>query len=432
MGADGPLPSARSSWKSVRLGFETEYDGGDSKALAKNEDDRKVTGDLHGLDIHVGGNWRNAVPTWTGSMAPGVERFGARLVMAVVDLLAHTPALLCLVIFVLYAISRFTRDRKYFKADTIKKSRGGPPNDPNAPVSVNYFPSRKCNYTCGFCFHTDTSSYVLPIEDAKRGLWLLKEAGMRKLNIAGGEPFLYPQLLTELLRYCKEELNIESTSIVSNGSKIREKWLRENCEWLDILAVSCDSFNPATNQKIGRGDDGGNVVRLFRIADWCREYNIKFKLNTVVNAHNWNEDMVADIERLSPFRWKVFQCLIVAGENDDETRKRDARDFLVSEEQWRTFCDKHKHLPCYVPEDNKSMASSYLLLDEYMCFLDKGEGKMTKSESILQVGVSKAMKQVFWDKNSFVERGGVYDWARSDMFQQNGCSSNDGKKDLEW
>ncbi|KAF5252039.1 hypothetical protein FANTH_2993 [Fusarium anthophilum] len=109
---------------------------------------------------------------------------------------------------------------------------------------------------------------------------------MRKLNIAGGEPFLYPRPLTELLQFGKEELGLESISIVSNGSKITEKWMRENCQWLDILAISCDSFNPETNKKIGRGDDGGNVIRLFRIAEWCREYGIKFKLNTVVNIHN--------------------------------------------------------------------------------------------------------------------------------------------------
>jgi radical S-adenosyl methionine domain-containing protein 2 len=88
---------------------------------------------------------------------------------------------------------------------------------------VNCFPSQKCNYSCGFCFHTETSSYVLPVEDAKRGLRLLREAGMRKLNIAGGEPFLHPRFLTEILRYCKEELGVESVSIVSNVSKIRQK-----------------------------------------------------------------------------------------------------------------------------------------------------------------------------------------------------------------
>ncbi|KAI9162985.1 Radical S-adenosyl methionine domain-containing protein [Paramyrothecium foliicola] len=302
---------------------------------------------------------------------------------------------------------------------------------PDAPVSVNYFPSRKCNYTCGFCFHTETSSYVLPIGEAKRGLRLLKDAGMRKLNIAGGEPFLYPHLLTQLLQYCKDDLRVESISIVSNGSKIRETWMRNNCQWLDILAVSCDSFNQETNKRIGRGSDGGNVARLFQIAEWCRKYGIKFKLNTVVNAHNWNEDMVSNIEKLAPFRWKVFQCLLVAGENEDESRLRDARNFLVTDYQWQVFCDKHKHLSCYVPEDNTSMASSYLLLDEYMCFLDKGEGKMTKSESILKVGVKEAMKQVVWDRKAFVERGGIYDWSREDMLQQGGCQ-NDGSKNLDW
>jgi radical S-adenosyl methionine domain-containing protein 2 len=200
---------------------------------------------------------------------------------------------------------------------------------------------------------------------------------------------------------------------------------------LDILAVSCDSFDPETNKRIGRGNDGGNVIRLFRIAEWCKKYGIKFKLNTVINAHNWHEDMVNNIERLAPFRWKVFQCLIVAGENDSGERKRDARTFLVTDEQWRIFCDRHHHLPCYVPEDNTSMASSYLLLDEYMRFLDKGDGMVTQSESILKVGVREAMKQVIWDKKSFVKRGGIYDWGRSDIVQQSGCSSGD-RKELQW
>jgi radical S-adenosyl methionine domain-containing protein 2 len=354
--------------------------------------------------------------------------------MPVASLLSSMHPFTYLLLVALCAVSAYVWLQRRFYSGLIDKPtnlRSTQTKATNAPVSVNYFPSRKCNYTCGFCFHTETSSFVLPIEEAKRGLRLLKEAGMCKLNIAGGEPFLYPRLLTELLRYCKEELRLESVSIVSNGSKIREKWMKENCQWLDILAVSCDSFDAETNKKIGRGDDGGNVVRLFCIADWCKKYGVKFKLNTVVNAHNWNEDMAVQIEKVAPFRWKVFQCLIVAGENDSEDRKRDARTFLVTDEKWRVFCDRHQHLPCYVPEDNNSMASSYLLLDEYMCFLDKGEGMVTQSESILKVGVQQAMEQVVWDKKSFVERGGIYDWGRSDMVQQDGCVPN-ASKELEW
>ena len=30
------------------------------------------------------------------------------------------------------------------------------------PVSVNYHFTRQCNYSCGFCFHTAKTSYVLP------------------------------------------------------------------------------------------------------------------------------------------------------------------------------------------------------------------------------------------------------------------------------
>lgn len=302
-----------------------------------------------------------------------------------------------------------------------------PTTDSDVPISVNYFPCRRCNYECGFCFHTDTSGFILPIDDAKRGLRKLKEAGLRKLNIAGGEPFLQPKFIGEIIRYCKEILKVESVSIVSNGSKITEAWMEKYAKYLDILAISCDSFNSDTNKKIGRGTDGGNVARLYKIAEWCKQYNIKFKLNTVINAYNWDEDMTSEILKLQPFHWKVFQCLIVAGENDNETRKRDARKFLVTNEQWNTFCDKHKHLPKFVPEDNKSMAGSYLNLDEKMCFLDKGEGEMKKSPSVLEVGVKEAMKEVVWDKKAFDDRGGVYDWTKQD-----GCGTAQAGSKLEW
>lgn len=51
-----------------------------------------------------------------------------------------------------------------------------PPEQP-IPRSVNYHFTRKCNYECGFCFHTAKTSYMLNIEDAKRGLLMLKNTG---------------------------------------------------------------------------------------------------------------------------------------------------------------------------------------------------------------------------------------------------------------
>jgi radical S-adenosyl methionine domain-containing protein 2 len=297
------------------------------------------------------------------------------------------------------------------------------------PVSVNYHFSRKCNYECGFCFHTEKTSSILSLDEAKRGMKLLKKAGMKKLNFAGGEPFLYPKFMHELLCYGKEELGIESISIVSNGSKITKKFLGENAAFIDILAISCDSFDPKTNIKIGRGRSGQNVEQLTKVAGWCQQFGIKFKINTVVCSLNWDEDMTRPITQFQPFRWKVFQCLIVTGENDNEQRKRDARSFLVSDEQWKAFCDRHKHLKCFVPESNDVMKGSYLILDEYMRFLDKGDGEEKASESILDVGVRKAMTQVRWERSTFVGRGGLYDWTKA---SKPGCSSGDKVEELEW
>jgi radical S-adenosyl methionine domain-containing protein 2 len=76
------------------------------------------------------------------------------------------------------------------------------------------------------------------------------------------------------------------------------------------------------------------------------------------------------------------------------------------------------------------MKGSYLILDEYMRFLDKGDGEEKASESILYVGVRKAMTQVRWERSAFLERGGFYDWTKA---SEAGCGSSGGKaEELEW
>lgn len=273
--------------------------------------------------------------------------------------------------------------------------------------------------------------------EMKTGLKLLRDAGMRKINFAGGEPFLYPEKLAMLCRYCKEDLQMESVSIISNGTKITKKWLEKYGQYIDVLGVSCDSFNEATNVKIGRGT-GENVKTLFLIRRWCSEYGIKFKLNTVVLLWNWEEDMATIIEKLDPFRWKVFQVLPVGGENDAseaetelDQRKRNVRDVLITDGQFAAFCKKHQHLSCFVPETNDLMASSYLIVDEYLRFLDKGNGIERASASILDVGVSTALAQVIWDQDAFEKRGAMYEWSRDLQSQSKGCGTV-SLKDLEW
>ncbi|KAA6412686.1 MAG: IFN-inducible and antiviral [Lasallia pustulata] len=238
---------------------------------------------------------------------------------------------------------------------------------------------------------------------------LLKAAGMRKNNFAGGEPFMKPGFLGQLAKYCKETVHLESVSIVTNGSKVTADWLAEYGQYIDIMAVSCDSFDETTNVKIGRGT-GSHLKKFQQLCRTCKEYGVMFKVNTVVNRYNFQEDMNSAIQEIGPVRWKCFQVLIVPEENGSKEALRDATKFVISDDKWKLFCDKHKHQKCFVPEGNDVMASSYLLLDEYLQFLNKGVKDPTKS--ILEIGVEKAMKDVYWDERAFNERGGVYQWSK--------------------
>ena len=288
----------------------------------------------------------------------------------------------------------------------------------NKIVSVNYHFTRKCNFNCGFCFHTQKNIEKLPIEDSYRGLQILKEYGVKKVNFAGGEPFTESKYLGELIKKCKEEIKLEKISIVTNGSLVKKKFFEDFGKYIDVFGVSCDSFNNETNIKIGRGKKGDNVTKLFEIRDWCKEYNIKFKLNTVVCNLNKDENMVENIKKLNPDRWKCFQVLMVKGENEDSTKLRDVTKFQINDDEFNKFIERHKEIKCLIPESNNTMKSSYLILDEKMRFLDKGDGEEFMSESILDVGVEKALEKIKYDEEEFKKRGGDY------LFKNNNIIGN--------
>jgi radical S-adenosyl methionine domain-containing protein 2 len=206
------------------------------------------------------------------------------------------------------------------------------------PVSVNYHFTRECNYNCRFCFHTNTSSHLATVADAKKALLLFRDAGMEKVNFSGGEPFLKPKFLEQLVRYCKEELHV-AVSIVSNGSLIREDWLKRNAKCIDYIAISCDSTCEETCLEIGRHDramKGDHVGNTRRAAELIKRYGVRLRLNTTVTKASFTEDMHELIQQLQPDRWKVFQCLPIDGENIGPTAKKDARDLPA--ERRRVLC----------------------------------------------------------------------------------------------
>jgi len=122
-------------------------------------------------------------------------------------------------------------------------------------------------------------------------------------------------------------------------------------------------------------------------------------------------DHIAEID---PFRWKVFQVLLLDGENTgtDSGSIRDARKLIITTEQFQAFLDCHKAQPSLVPEDNDAMKDSYLNLDEEMRFLNCKDGWKRPGRSIFDVGVFEALRDSGFDQKTFIDRGGIYDWGR--------------------
>lgn len=269
---------------------------------------------------------------------------------------------------------------------------------------VNYHFLRTCNYACKFCFHVSKTSRVASVDDAKTAMDVLKSVGMTRINFSGGEPFLKPKMLGQLITHA-QDIDV-SPSIVSNGSLIREKWMQRYGHMLDALAISCDSFDPVTLFKIGRyAPSRDHLQQLHNVRDWCDMHDIHFKINTVVCQPNKKETL-HEIEVLQPDRWKVFQCLLIDGENAGPDALSDGASMVVSDEEFESFSQRHSHIP-HVAENNATMRNSYIIMDEDLCLLDNRQGSKRQTVSVLE-DVQGALTECGFDADAFRRRNGEW------------------------
>ena len=283
----------------------------------------------------------------------------------------------------------------------------------NEVTTVNYHLWKSCNMSCGFCFATflDLPPQVatcLPQDDSVRLITLIAKAGFRKINFAGGEPTLCPWL-SELIRHAKS-LGL-TTSVVTNGSRIKEAWLDNLDVCLDILAISIDSIDPENQRKIGRTVKGKLPMTegdYLGIAESARARGMRLKVNTVVNRHNVDEDFRSFIKAMGPERWKIFQALPVEGQNDFHFDE-----FAITPDEFDQYVSRNRSVHQdgirVIPENNEAMTGSYLMIDPQGCFFDNTKGEYTYSSPILSVGVQTALAEIRVYPDRFIDRGGLYE-----------------------
>jgi len=146
----------------------------------------------------------------------------------------------------------------------------------------------RCNFRCFYCkpikeFKYISHSEVLRYEDLYFLLRVLKEYGIKKLRVTGGEPFVRKGLIDFLYNSIKI---IKNTHLTTNGYFLYKHIKELKKINIKSINVSLDTFSKNTFFSI-TGFDGLNQV-LKGIYE-SNKKNLNIKINTVIMKKNIDE-----------------------------------------------------------------------------------------------------------------------------------------------
>lgn len=280
-------------------------------------------------------------------------------------------------------------------------------------IVINWHILEKCNYKCFYCFAkygceaslrksikngVSKDQIKIILHNLYNGLDSHFKDYSFRLNIAGGEPLLSPNLGYII----KEAKSIGfSMSIITNASLLDSNFIESYAKDFSIFGISFDSMLQNTRMQIGRYNKqsptkNADIIESIRL---LRHYNphIKIKINSVINKLNYKENMSEFIESIKPDKWKVLQALSV---HTDE--------ILCEDFQYEYFIKTHAHLKEYMSlESNDDMRHSYIMLDPLARFYQNdshnGSG-YTYSPSLLEMKADEIIKHINVDMIKFAMR----------------------------
>ena len=270
----------------------------------------------------------------------------------------------------------------------------------------NWHLTNSCNYHCTYCFGKFPETNMLSIEQAHIVVDNIARYFIRNkitdgaINLAGGEPLLYPHL-DELIDYINE-YGIK-VSIITNGSLLTEARIAAWKGKVDCIGLSIDSALPETNLKIGRCclNKAMRMKHAVQITQAIHRNKITLKINIVVSKFNVNEDMTGLLKSLKPDRVKFLQMSTVDGINED------AEKYAISKKAFLEFCNRHKKC-CYhiVKETCDDMENSYLMINPQGEIQLNNGGKYETYGSCIKEEIYDIIKRVPLDERKFQERSG--------------------------
>ncbi|MEF9992439.1 MAG: GTP 3',8-cyclase MoaA [Romboutsia sp.] len=162
--------------------------------------------------------------------------------------------------------------------------------------NINYLRislTHRCNLRCMYCIPEDIkfdkNNEYMSLNDYKFIIKSMSELGITKVRFTGGEPLLYPYL-EEIIRFTKEECNIEDIAITTNGILLHEMIHSLKDCGLKKVNISLDSLKEYKYKNITRG---GTLKDVLKSINTCLRLGLEVKVNCV-SINEFNDDEIYD------------------------------------------------------------------------------------------------------------------------------------------
>lgn len=281
-------------------------------------------------------------------------------------------------------------------------------------IVINWHITEACNYECFYCFakwqkknqkellHSKEKvrklmheiSLLPAILNVKNGTAF---TGIR-LNLVGGETFLYKQQVLNIIQEARKH-GFE-LSAITNGSSLDQDLITVIATQFSTIGFSIDSLSDKSNLEIGRSFKN-TPIKKDEILKYINEIrsispNIDIKINSVINQINKDEDLTDFIKGVSPSKWKVFKMLPVL-----------TNQHMIDDYEFYNFLKKHDELQHIISsENNDEMTHSYLMIDPIGRFFQNSSTSFgyEYSSEIVTIGISNALEEIVFNVNKFLKR----------------------------
>ncbi len=138
---------------------------------------------------------------------------------------------------------------------------------PGPVLSAYLHVTQRCNLACRGCYSLDEHRNVLddaPLSDVCHAIDQLAAAGLQRLVVSGGEPFLRDDL-PDIVRHAKQDCGIPRVDVLSNGTCITPEALRAMAPYVGSVSVSFDGCSADSVPYIRREQRFDELVDAVRM-----------------------------------------------------------------------------------------------------------------------------------------------------------------------